>query len=100
MVTTGFVVHPASLKFLNSTLLQAYQIPSTSMEPTLLAGDFILAKPLRRAPERGEIVVYRRRGVAFMKRVVGLPPDTLSMQNGTLFVNGHSVMEPYASHRL
>ena len=99
MLTTGFVVQPAYLKFLNSTLLQAYQIPSASMEPTLLAGDFILAKPLRRAPERGDIVVYRRRGLVFMKRVVGLPADTLSMQNGTLFVNGHSVAEPYASHR-
>src|SRR6266571_1361029 len=99
-LTVTFVVQPAYLKVLNSTVLQAYQIPSVSMEPTLLAGDFILAKPLRRAPERGEIVVYRRRGVAFMKRVVGLPADTLSMQNGTLFVNGHSVMEPYASHRL
>src|SRR5213593_3771321 len=99
MLTTALVVQPAYLKFLNSTLLQAYQIPSTSMEPTLLAGDFILAKPLRRAPERGDIVVYRRRGLAFMKRVVGLPADTLSMQNGTLFVNGHSVEEPYASHR-
>jgi len=69
------------------------------MEPTLLQGDFILAKPLRRAPERGDIVVYRRRGLAFMKRVVGLPADTLSMQNGTLLVNGLSVAEPYASHR-
>ena len=100
MLTTALVVQPAYLKFLNSTLLQAYQIPSTSMEPTLLAGDFILAKPLRRAPERGEIVVYRRRGVAYMKRVVGLPADTLSMQNGTLFVNGHPLTEPYASHHL
>ncbi len=100
MLTTALVVQPAYLKFLNSTLLQAYQIPSTSMEPTLLKGDFVLAKPLRRAPERGDIVVYRRRGVVYMKRVVGLPADTVSMQNGTLFVNGHSVTEPYASHRL
>ena len=100
VLVVAFVVQPPYLSVIKKTILQAYQIPSTSMEPTLLRGDFILAKPLRRAPERGEIVVYQRRGVAFIKRVVGLPADTLSMQNGTLFVNGHSVTEPYASHRL
>jgi len=99
VLAVAFLVQPPYLSVIKKTILQAYQIPSSSMEPTLLQGDFILAKPLRRAPERGDIVVYRRRGLVFMKRVVGLPADTLSMQNGTLFVNGHSVAEPYASHR-
>jgi signal peptidase I len=99
VLAVAFLVQPPYLSVIKKTILQAYQIPSTSMEPTLLQGDFILAKPLRRAPERGDIVVYRRRGLVFMKRVVGLPADTLSMQNGTLLVNGLSVAEPYASHR-
>lgn len=98
-LTASFLVQPAYLNLLKKSILEAYQIPSTSMEPTLLQGDFILAKPLRHPPVRGEIVVYRRRGVAFMKRVVGLPTDTLSMQNGTLFINRHPVTEPYASHQ-
>src|SRR5882724_4819403 len=99
VLAVAFLVQPPYLSVIKKTILQAYQIPSSSMEPTLLQGDFILAKPFRRAPERGDIVVYRRRGLAFMKRVVGLPADTLSMQNGTLLVNGLSVAEPYASHR-
>jgi signal peptidase I len=99
VLAVALLVQPPYLSVIKKTILQAYQIPSTSMEPTLLQGDFILAKPLRRAPERGDIVVYRRRGLVFMKRVVGLPADTLSMQNGTLLVNGLSVAEPYASHR-
>jgi signal peptidase I len=99
VLAVAFLVQPPYMSVIKKTILQAYQIPSTSMEPTLLQGDFILAKPLRRAPERGDIVVYRRRGLVFMKRVVGLPADTLSMQNGTLLVNGLSVAEPYASHR-
>ena len=99
-LVSAFGVQPAYLRLVRRMVLQAYQIPSSSMEPTLLKGDFVLASPLRSAPARGAIVVYRRRGVVFMKRVVGLPSDTLRMQSGTLLVNGRPFAEPYASHKL
>src|SRR6266498_6129528 len=60
LLVTAFLVQPRYVGLLHS-LLQAYQIPNSSMEPTLLAGDYIVAKPLRRAPSRGQIVIYRRR---------------------------------------
>ena len=80
-------------------LIQAYQIPNTSMEPTLLVGDYIFAKPLRRAPNRGEVVIFLHgKGLFRVKRVVGTPGDTLAMEAGVLSVNGHPNDEPYASH--
>ena len=75
-----------------------YQQPSSSMEPTLLAGDYFVATSSTRAPRRSEIVVYRENGNAFTKRVVGLPGDTLAMSNAVLFVNGDSQPEAYARH--
>ncbi len=79
-------------------LLQAWQIPNSSMEPTLYAGDFILGSPLRRAPSRGQIVIFQRHKGAWTKRIVGTPGDTLAMEAGVLSVNGHPVSEPSAFH--
>ena len=78
---------------------EAYNIPSRSMEPTLLQGDFILTNKLvyRFAdPRRGDIVVFiypdsvnqYGREVSFVKRVVGKPGDTVEFHNGFLVING------------
>ncbi|SRR5436190_4727216 len=80
------------------SLLQAWQIPNSSMEPTLYAGDFILARPLRRAPSHGQIVIFQRHKGAWTKRIVGTPGDTLAMEAGVLSVNGHPMAEPSAFH--
>jgi signal peptidase I len=68
------------------------------MEPTILPGDYFFVVSSNEAPARQEIVVYRRGGQVFVKRVVGIPGDTLSMKAGTLIVNGRAVDEPYARH--
>src|SRR2546430_9681048 len=83
---------------LSTTACKAYQVPSTAMEPTILAGDYIFVRFSTDKPRRQELLAYRRAEVAYIKRVVGLPGDTLSMRNGILFVNGDSIPEPYASH--
>ena len=96
-LVVAFLVDPIYVgRFHN--LVQAYQIPNASMEPTLLAGDFILAQGLRRDPSRGEIVIFQRRKGAWVKRIVGTPGDTLAMEAGVLSVNGRPMSEPYASH--
>jgi signal peptidase I len=79
-----------------SYLGQAYRLPSGSMEPTLLTGDMIMTHPIRGAVERGEIVVYRASGGSYVKRVVGVPGDTLGMRDGQLTVDGKAVRESYA----
>lgn len=94
---------------LRSFILEPFRIPSGSMMPTLLIGDFILVKKYEygiRLPvvhtkltegnkvERGDVVVFRFPNdptVDFIKRVVGLPGDTISYYNKKLSVNGKLV---------
>jgi signal peptidase I len=96
-------------------IVTAYSIPSESMEETLLVGDYLMANnalfgatlpftdiklPALRDPKRGEIVVFRPTyndpQIDVVKRVIGVPGDTLQMANGQLFRNGDRVTERYA----
>jgi signal peptidase I len=81
-----------------SAACKAYQMPTISMEPTILPGDYFFVVGSSKAPARKEIVVYRLNGQAYTKRVLGIPGDTISMRAGTLIVNGTTVVEPYARH--
>ncbi|MGH8033632.1 MAG: signal peptidase I [Lysobacterales bacterium] len=92
-----------------SFLFEPFKIPSGSMIPTLLIGDFILVNkyayglklPVLNTrivpvaePQRGEVVVFRypaNPSVNFIKRMVGLPGDTISYRDKQLFVNGEAV---------
>ncbi len=91
---------------IRSFLFEPFRIPSDSMMPTLLDGDFIfvnkytygLRLPVTNTklvalgqPERGDVVVFRLPsdpGTNFIKRVVGLPGDRVEYRNKQLFVNG------------
>jgi signal peptidase I len=92
-----------------SFLAEPFRIPSDSMMPTLLDGDFILVNKFAYglrvpvadtkffeigAPQRGDVVVFRRpdTGEDYIKRVIGLPGDEIEYRNGVLFVNGERVM--------
>jgi signal peptidase I len=97
-------------------LVEAFRIPSGSMENTLLIGDFLFVNktlygaeipltdkhlPAIREPRRNEIVVFRsvedpRTNV--VKRLVGMPGDTLSMDEGTLYRNRQALSEPWVIH--
>jgi len=74
---------------------KGYRIASKSMEPTLLPGDHVFAHPLRAHPRRNQVIVYAAAIGSNVKRVVGLPGDTLSMKGGLLSVNGKVVQESY-----
>ena len=103
--------------FVRFFFFQPFNIPSGSMKPTLLVGDFILVDkidygyskasliyPLTRlpgegrlfagAPERGEIAVFKNRhhdNKDYIKRVIGLPGDRVQVISGTLHINGKKV---------
>jgi signal peptidase I len=97
-------------------LVEAFKIPSGSMERTLLVGDFLLVNklvygaevpllhkrlPALRDPANGDVVVFtwpadHRKN--FVKRIVGSAGDTLAMRAGRLLRNGAPVVEPYALH--
>ena len=100
---------------LRSFLVEPFQIPSSSMVPTLEVGDYILVNkytygirlPVIRTkvlalnnPQRGDVVVFfppHMNDTYFIKRVVGLPGDTVEYRNKQIFVNGKRVeREPAA----
>ncbi|MEO7520451.1 MAG: signal peptidase I [Gemmatimonas sp.] len=101
---------------LRAFLVEAYKIPSGSMERTLLVGDFLLVNklvygaeipfsrtrlPAIRAPRHGDVVVFEwpsDPSKNFVKRLVGLPGDTMSMREGVLMRNGSALSEGYAVH--
>ena len=94
-----------------SFLFEPFKIPSGSMIPTLLVGDFIVVNKFSygirlpvlnrkiisiNEPKRGEVVVFRYPqdpSVNFIKRAVGLPGDTITYRDKQLFVNGEKVQE-------
>jgi signal peptidase I len=97
--------------FILTFTVQPFRIPSGSMEPTLLIGDFLLVEkqvgaegwPHVFAPvgdvRRGDIVIFHFPVDATMhlvKRVVGLPGDRIRLHEGRVFVNGQVLDEPYA----
>jgi signal peptidase I len=108
-------------------LVQAFYIPSGSMEPTLVPGDRVLVRKVLYSPDRFDVIVFEEpngaagpdRGVVggflhwlseglgfvhpenedFIKRVIGLPGEQVELRNGRLYVDGIRTEEPYLSGR-
>ena len=87
-------------------LFQAFYIPSESMEPALKPGDRVLVNKLSyhfHAIHRGDIVVFKRPPSEasdptikdLIKRVIGLPGETIEARNGKVYINGRLLNEPY-----
>jgi signal peptidase I len=97
--------------FLRSFLYEPFRIPSESLEPTLLTGDFVLVNKFHygirlpvihkkiiniHTPERGDILVFLwppNPSVNFIKRVIGLPGDRISYINRELLINGNKISQ-------
>ncbi len=103
--------------FIRTFIVQAFKIPSGSMEDTLLIGDHILVNkfiygirmpftnkaivPIGE-PERGDIVVFKfpqDPKMDFIKRVVAIPGDTVECRNKVVYVNGEPEASAYAVHK-
>ena len=104
------------LLFGTTTLVQAFVIPTGSMEDTLLIGDHLLVDKLAFAPpgpvsqhllpytevQRGDIIVFRYPidiRQTFVKRVIGVPGDHVRIEKKQVFLNGKLLSEPYKYHK-
>ena len=104
------------LLFGTTTLVQAFVIPTGSMEDTLLIGDHLLVDKMAFAPagsvskfvlpysepHRGDIIVFRYPEdikQTFVKRVMGVTGDRIHLENKRVWLNGHVLDEPYAVHK-
>jgi signal peptidase I len=118
--STRDFIHEWSLNILillfgTTTLVQAFIVPTGSMESTVLIGDHLLVDKLSYAPsdpitrhllpytepKRGDVIVFRypmdiRQN--FVKRVIGVPGDHIHIVDKVVYVNGRALTEPYTQH--
>lgn len=100
--------------FIITFIIQPFRIPSGSMEPTLLVGDFLLVNKQITTPgasgwifpspriHRGEVVVFHfpiNPTMHLIKRVVGLPGDRIKLRDGRVYIDDQPLTEPYAVYR-
>ena len=116
--TMEFIASMASILvvglFIITFCLQAFEIPSSSMENTLLIGDHVFVDRVTPAPKtkwfpiipyrevhRGDIVVFlspAEPGLFVVKRIIGVPGDRIHLQDGVVYRNGEVAQEPFVIH--
>ncbi len=118
--STRTFIHEWSLNILillfgTTTLVQAFIVPTPSMESTVMTGDHLLVDKLSYAPpgslsryllpytdpKRGDVIVFRYPmdiSQNFVKRVMGVPGDHIHLVNKVVYLNGKPLTEPYAQH--
>ena len=102
--------------FIRTFVVQAFKIPTGSMEPNLLVGDHLLVNKFVFAPtatpmegavlpmrpiRRGDVIVFKfpeEPERDFIKRVIGLPGETVELRSRQIFINGQKIDEPYAHY--
>lgn len=98
-------------------IAQAFKIPTGSMRPTLIEGDLILVNkfiygakvpfthlrlPAAREIKRGDVVVFiypEDKSKDFIKRMVGLPGDTVEIRSGSIYINDEPLLDPVFNQR-
>jgi signal peptidase I len=103
--------------FIITFVMQAFEIPSSSMEDTLKIGDHVFVNRVQfapksswvapllpyRDPRHGDIVVFLHpdphdAGTYVVKRIIGVPGDRIHLRNGAVYRNGETLIEPYVIH--
>ena len=109
----GIVIAIIFALFVRTFVVQAFDIPSGSMEPTLLPGDYILVNKFvygiripfinkriifHRDPKRGDVIVFiypKDPTKDFIKRVIAMPGETVQIINGKIYVDNKLVPDPW-----
>jgi len=94
------------LAFLIRTFVfESYQVQGISMEPTLHNGDRVLVNKLAYVfgqPKTGQIIVFKSPVIPsqdWIKRVIGVPGDTIRVSHNVVYINGHRYPEPFLEYR-
>jgi signal peptidase I len=112
---TEWALNILILLFGTTTLVQAFIVPTPSMDKTVMVGDHLLVDKLSYAPadsfskhllpytepKRGDIIVFRYPmdiSQNYVKRCMGLPGDRIKVVDKELWLNGHKLAEPYVQH--
>jgi signal peptidase I len=99
----GIVVVLALLVMVYLFIMAPQEINGASMEPNFHNGEYILTNKILykfRDPIRGDVVIFKspmNKEIDYIKRVIGLPGDTVALHDNSLWVNGQKVDEPYLS---
>jgi signal peptidase I len=103
--------------FIITFILQAFEIPSSSMEDTLLIGDHVFVNREQFAPpthwmgplmpyrniHHGDVAVFlspEQQGLFLVKRIIGVPGDRIHLRDGIVYRNGEKLDEPYVRHKM
>ena len=85
-----------------NAVIGRFRIESVSMQPNLYEGEYVIVDKVSyslRGPQRGDIIVFEKTGQPdLIKRVIGLPGDTVEVRNAQVFVNGTPLDEPYVAN--
>jgi len=82
-------------------VMQPHKIKGASMMPNFPDGEYLLTDKVTyrfNEPKRGDVIVFEaptNNGEEFIKRIIGLPGDKVSIKNGAVFINGKKLIEPY-----
>ena len=93
--------------FIQTYVAQAVKVPSGSMKPSIQIGDRLVMDKMLKFTEfkHGDIVVFNHAAenkdkVRYVKRLIGLPGDTIEIKEGSLYRNGEKVDEPYLTAKM
>lgn len=87
--------------FVNHFIIVNAIVPSSSMETTIMTGDRVIGNRLAYSfsePERGDIIIFKfpdDESKLYIKRLIGLPGETVEIKEGKVFVDGEALDEPY-----
>jgi len=99
-----YIINPLFSHVIKNNIVHAYRVVATSMSPTIFDGDHILVDELVykfSCPHRGDVVVFKypkNETQFFIKRVIGLPGETILIHQKECYINGKEVHEDYVVH--